>query len=554
MRLTVLEHRGLTVDPPISITVHPPGITIGRGNDNHLVLADETRQISRLQAALQCGSDGIQLRNMSTVCPIVINDVGLEQQAQQRLAPGDTIRIGSYLILAESPEGAVPSPPEAASERPQGRPDIASIPSPVSPDLPAIVALPHPVAPVVIDPISPAHADGFMDLFAQAAPLSSAPPADVAQDAEPASALPEMAAPEALEPAASTAPAALPPAHFWDDLVAEFTPPPAPATFASRSLESPLAPEPVPAAKSAEQHVALDALAALSVQSVDPLALFGEAEGGGNVLFETTSHAPDGLGLSPTARTAKPAPNHAPELRTHFAVPLVEQVIAPPVQPATVAPATDHAKGAPKHQEAAAPVAPPSVQASVPAAQPSADMDAEQLQRVQALLDRTLGGTMNLLSSRTIIKREVKADLTMILDKENNPLKLLPDSATVLKQMFGPPFPGFMSPEQAIDDAFDDLQAHQIGMLAGMRAALSQLLDQLDPAGVERHMAPASGMAQLFKGGRDGQAWREYRQLHRTMVAAVEDDFHRVFGAAFLAAYEAEVQLYKLQRKGAGPC
>ena len=36
----------------------------------------------------------------------------------------------------------------------------------------------------------------------------------------------------------------------------------------------------------------------------------------------------------------------------------------------------------------------------------------------------------------------------------------------------GVPTPGFRAPAKAMRDAFDDLRAHQLGVMAGMRAAL----------------------------------------------------------------------------------
>ncbi|MFD2837238.1 type VI secretion system-associated FHA domain protein [Azotobacter vinelandii] len=48
-------------------------------------------------------------------------------------------------------------------------------------------------------------------------------------------------------------------------------------------------------------------------------------------------------------------------------------------------------------------------------------------------------------------------------------------------------------------------------------------------------------------GGRDSRAWAHYRNLHQAMLTALEEDFHTVFGQAFLAAYDAEVELYRQQ-------
>ncbi|OUE46550.1 hypothetical protein BZY94_08790, partial [Burkholderia territorii] len=170
---------------------------------------------------------------------------------------------------------------------------------------------------------------------------------------------------------------------------------------------------------------------------------------------------------------------------------------------------------------------------------------AEQLYIAGQLLALFANGTVELLSSRSILKREVKAHMTMLLDRENNPLKLLPDGGAVLRQMFGLPLPGFMSPQSAVSDAFQDLHAHQIGMVAGMRAALMDLLTRFSPQRLrERDDAMRwyeKRVPVLYK----ARMWDRYAATHRDTVFAIEDDFASVFGKAFLAAYDAEVESYR---------
>ncbi|WP_010099245.1 type VI secretion system-associated FHA domain protein TagH, partial [Burkholderia ubonensis] len=171
---------------------------------------------------------------------------------------------------------------------------------------------------------------------------------------------------------------------------------------------------------------------------------------------------------------------------------------------------------------------------------------AEQLYIAGQLLALFANGTVELLSSRSILKREVKAHMTMLLDRENNPLKLLPDGGAVLRQMFGLPLPGFMSPQSAVSDAFQDLHAHQIGMVAGMRAALMDLLTRFSPQRLrERDDTPPPWYEKHLPVLYKARMWDRYAATHRDTVFAIEDDFASVFGKAFLAAYDAEVESYR---------
>jgi len=58
MLWTVIEHAGRPVAAGPSALLAAPGGTIGRSPDNHLVLPDEQRQISRLQATVRFDDDG----------------------------------------------------------------------------------------------------------------------------------------------------------------------------------------------------------------------------------------------------------------------------------------------------------------------------------------------------------------------------------------------------------------------------------------------------------------------------------------------------------------
>ncbi|UUZ48060.1 hypothetical protein LP420_34585 [Massilia sp. B-10] len=82
------------------------------------------------------------------------------------------------------------------------------------------------------------------------------------------------------------------------------------------------------------------------------------------------------------------------------------------------------------------------------------------------MMNNCIQGTIDLLALRSLVKQEVKADVTVVVLRNNNPMKFFPDSQTVLTQMLRKKMPGFMEPLEAIDDANRDLQGHQKGVVA----------------------------------------------------------------------------------------
>ncbi|MEI2264828.1 type VI secretion system-associated FHA domain protein TagH [Erwinia sp. CGal63] len=170
----------------------------------------------------------------------------------------------------------------------------------------------------------------------------------------------------------------------------------------------------------------------------------------------------------------------------------------------------------------------------------------EQMRTTGRMLSLFSQGTVALLSSRSILKRGVKAEMTMILNEANNPFKILPSGKTVLMQIYQSQMPGFMPPEQAVRDALVDLQAHQLGMIAGIRAIIAAMLQSFNPQRLEDHARrdgnlPRVGLSALKKAA----LWDYFLRHYQNTSGEIEDDFHTLFGDAFLQAYDMEVNQYK---------
>ncbi|KTS01423.1 type VI secretion system-associated FHA domain protein TagH [Pantoea sp. ICBG 828] len=170
----------------------------------------------------------------------------------------------------------------------------------------------------------------------------------------------------------------------------------------------------------------------------------------------------------------------------------------------------------------------------------------EQMRVTGRMLSLFSQGTVALLSSRSILKRGVKADMTMILNEANNPFKILPSGKTVLMQMYQSQMPGFMPPEAAVRDALVDLQAHQLGMIAGIRAIIAAMLQSFNPQRLEEEARKDGVLPKMpFSGGRKAALWDYFLRHYQRTAGEIEDDFHTLFGEAFLHAYDMEVNQYK---------
>ena len=167
------------------------------------------------------------------------------------------------------------------------------------------------------------------------------------------------------------------------------------------------------------------------------------------------------------------------------------------------------------------------------------------MERIGSLLRSSTEGTLQLLLTRQELKREVRAEVTMIAAQANNPLKFSPTADVALSHLLGPGMRGFMPAEAAMKDAYDDLRAHQFGVMVGMRAALERLIARFGPEELEKKIAARSAIDSLFAANRKAKLWDQFTALYSTIAAEAEDDFHTLFGKAFLQAYEEQMARLK---------
>jgi FHA domain-containing protein len=157
------------------------------------------------------------------------------------------------------------------------------------------------------------------------------------------------------------------------------------------------------------------------------------------------------------------------------------------------------------------------------------------------LLRESTQGTLHLLLARTLTKREVRAELTMIAPKENNPLKFSPTVEAALAHLLAPHGRGFMPPLQAMKDAHNDLRSHQFGFMAGMRAALAGVLERFHPLELERRITRKTMLDALLPINRKAKLWDLFAERYKDISHEAEEDFHVLFGREFLRAYEAQI-------------
>ena len=187
--------------------------------------------------------------------------------------------------------------------------------------------------------------------------------------------------------------------------------------------------------------------------------------------------------------------------------------------------------------------------AGMPHQELSAAQSEELLRDCGTLLRAAVEGLMMLLVARGEMRKEFEAEeRTMVAARDNNPLKLMADPHEAMQFLLDPTdrTDGFLDPIGAIGDACEDLRAHELALMAGMRAAILGAIRRLDPQVLEKSFAKAPGGFSF--GGRNSRLWEHFVAQQQKLSQESQEDFNKVFGQEFMAAYQLQLRRLKTGR------
>jgi predicted component of type VI protein secretion system len=163
-----------------------------------------------------------------------------------------------------------------------------------------------------------------------------------------------------------------------------------------------------------------------------------------------------------------------------------------------------------------------------------------------AVLRAAVEGLMMLLIARGEMRKEFEAEeRTMVAARDNNPLKLMADPHEAMQFILDPTDStgGFLDPVRAIGDACEDLRAHEIALMAGMRAAILGALRRLDPQVLEKAFEKSPGGFSFAS--RKSRLWESFVAYQQKLAQEAQEDFNKAFGREFMSAYQAQLRRLK---------
>lgn len=164
----------------------------------------------------------------------------------------------------------------------------------------------------------------------------------------------------------------------------------------------------------------------------------------------------------------------------------------------------------------------------------------ETLNRIGQIFRKLIDGTVAVLRSRSEFKSLCRVNMTVISATNNNPLKFTVSTDDVLRQLLDNKTEGFLGSTAAIEESFTDIMNHQLAMQAGIQASLTDLLKTFDPKVIEKQFEQGIVLQKKAK------CWDKLEETYRNTV---EDAVENFYGDAFVKAYEQQIRQLTQQRK-----
>lgn len=531
--LSIVSYEGKLTPVASSSSFSESGGVIGRAQSCDLVLPDPKRTISSKHAVVSSDSNGFRVTDTS------LNGVYLNSTTQAiapnksvQLCHGDRLYIGDYVISVEveSSVEALPDNPfssKASEEAPAS--DQQPILNPFIRDSSVTPYPMEPDAPLVSDP----------ELFSSLDPLAylsddiPKPKNELSSNAEPiidsAMSIDDIfradnSVPAGLgqDPFISTAtqPDNTPAIHEF------FTPPQsASEVFTDDSSDMPV------------EKIALDEG---GVAIPDDWSFFEEV---------SSSETPE---LTPLSQpmlepslleqvTSASQGDRSQALDSDFSNHQLQgDSVAPLMQPQQLAPTTtaDVSGTAPRDALnaflAGAQMNDPKI---------SEGMEEQFFRTMGELFRLSTAGLIDILRARADIKSAFRMNMTTIQPVENNPLKFSLCTDDALNTLINNPSGSCLSADQAFREAFNDIKAHELAVMAGMQGALGDVLKRFEPQALASYFESHGGKGLLQQ--KKSWYWDQYIQQHKQLLSDAEDQFQELFGAAFTTAYENQVAKLK---------
>ena len=160
------------------------------------------------------------------------------------------------------------------------------------------------------------------------------------------------------------------------------------------------------------------------------------------------------------------------------------------------------------------------------------NMSPEEFGRLMGRCARTCtNGLMQMLEDRSAMKLfVVQQDRTMLVARDNNPMKFMPNPDDAFDAMFVTPQQGYMAGSEAFDNALADICGHNAALIAAIQPAIAEMLEGLSPQEI-------AGSATRGVLGGNRKNWEEFVARWEARATHGDNGMLDIFLEAFARHY-----------------
>jgi type VI secretion system protein ImpI len=185
------------------------------------------------------------------------------------------------------------------------------------------------------------------------------------------------------------------------------------------------------------------------------------------------------------------------------------------------------------------------------------DVGPEAAAQLGAIVRIVVHGMIEVLRARAEVKSNFRMPMTSVRAVENNPLKFSLNADDALHNLFVKRNPGYLGPLEAFREGFEDIAAHELAMLAGIRAAYQSMVAKFNPVQLEETYTNSLRRTSVLPIGGRTKLWDMYCAQFGNIEKDSEASFQLLFGEEFAKAYHKQLdrlsRAAKSQKKQTGP-
>ena len=187
----------------------------------------------------------------------------------------------------------------------------------------------------------------------------------------------------------------------------------------------------------------------------------------------------------------------------------------------------------------------------LPAVQPTAQQAPAFMRQMGQLVHESAQGLIDILRLRAEFKHEFYVPATSIGPVANNLYKYSVNAGDAISRLLSETGQdAYLGAAESTRQAFQDLAAHQLALVAGMEAAVAALLGRFSPGELEERIGKATMLEGVLPQVRRARMWEAFEKEYKNLAEQAAEDFQEILGQHFARAYTEQVR--RLQQAGFG--